>query len=85
MIESGKQAGHFFEACYDQYGAKSYRLKSIDQYSRERNVQEQPSKKYFTATTLPDIIKTYPMPRKGSKPVDADKGARALTYRGVVA
>lgn len=74
MIEVGKQAGHFFEPCYDQYGGKTYRIKSLEQYSRERNVQEQPSKKYFQATTLPDIIKTYPTPRKSSKPVDAEKG-----------
>ena len=74
MIEMGKQASHFFEATWDAYGQKTYRLKSMEQYSRERGVQEQPSKKYFQATTLPEIIKTYPMSRKGQKQSDVEKG-----------
>ncbi len=36
-------------------------------------MQEQPSKKYFKATTLPDIVKTYPMSRKSGKAADVQK------------
>jgi len=67
MLEMGKQSGEFFEKIQDEYGRKSYRLKSMEQYSREHGTKEQPSKKYFSATTLPDIIKNYPMPRKNMK------------------
>ncbi|KAH3916648.1 hypothetical protein HBI56_048430 [Parastagonospora nodorum] len=67
MLEMGKQSGEFFEKSQDEYGRKTYRLKSMEQYSREHNSKEQPSKKYFSATTLPDIIKNYPMPRKNMK------------------
>ena len=47
----------------DPYGHKKYKLKSLEQYSREHNTQEQPGKQYFKATTLPEIINTAPMPQ----------------------
>ncbi|KAI1131495.1 kinase-like domain-containing protein [Nemania abortiva] len=73
MIEVGKQAGDFFEKRQDEYGRKSYHLKSMEQYSRERSTKEQPSKKYFQANTLPEIIKTYPLPRKNMKPSEVER------------
>jgi dual specificity protein kinase YAK1 len=74
MIEMGKQAGEFFEKRSDEFGRKTYHLKSMEQYSREHGTKEQPSKKYFAASTLPEIIKTYPMPRKNMKPQEIDRG-----------
>ena len=62
MLENGKQSGHFFDQYVDHYGQKKYKLKSIEQYSRERNTNEQPGKQYFKATSLPDIINNAPMP-----------------------
>ncbi|KAH9865898.1 hypothetical protein IAQ61_008634 [Plenodomus lingam] len=73
MLEMGKQSGEFYEKSQDEYGRKQYRLKSIEQYSREHGTKEQPSKKYFSATTLPDIIKNYPMPRKNMKPNEVER------------
>ncbi|KAI5867947.1 kinase-like protein [Durotheca rogersii] len=73
MIEVGKQAGDFFEKRQDEFGRKTYHLKSMEQYSRERGTKEQPSKKYFQASTLPEIIKSYSMPRKNMKPSEIDR------------
>ncbi|KAJ4376429.1 dual specificity protein kinase yak1 [Neocucurbitaria cava] len=73
MLEMGKQSGEFYEKIQDEYGRKQYRLKSMEQYSREHGTKEQPSKKYFSATTLPDIIKNYPMPRKNMKPNEIER------------
>lgn len=73
MLDNGKQTQEFFSVYTDEFGRKSYRLKSLEQYSKEHNVQEQPSKKYFKATTLPDIVKTYPMSRKSGKSADVHK------------
>ncbi|GAA94673.1 uncharacterized protein L969DRAFT_62492 [Mixia osmundae IAM 14324] len=73
MLDVGKQSANFFDLSYDPYGNKAYRLKSLEQYSKEHNTQEQPSKKYFQATKLPDIIKTYPMTRKNAKQSDIDR------------
>ncbi|KAF4584297.1 kinase domain containing protein [Ophiocordyceps camponoti-floridani] len=73
MIEMGKQAGEFFEKRQDEFGRRTYHLKSMDQYSREHNTKEQPSKKYFQASTLPEIIKSYPMPRKNMKQSEIDR------------
>ncbi|EAQ88953.1 hypothetical protein CHGG_05572 [Chaetomium globosum CBS 148.51] len=73
MIEMGKQAGEFFEKRQDEFGRRTYHLKSMEQYSRERNTKEQPSKKYFQANTLPEIIKSYPMPRKNMKQSEIDR------------
>ena len=70
----GKQSGEFFEKVQDEYGRKSYRLKSLEQYSREHKTKEQPSKKYFQASTLEEIIRSYPMPRKNMRPVEVERG-----------
>jgi dual specificity protein kinase YAK1 len=73
MLESGKQAGEFFEKRHDEFGRPTYHLKSMEQYAREHSTKEQPSKKYFQASTLPEIIKTYPMPRKNMKQSEIDR------------
>ncbi|KDQ57795.1 hypothetical protein JAAARDRAFT_130674 [Jaapia argillacea MUCL 33604] len=62
MLELGKQTTQFFDSYVDMYGQKKYRLKTIEQYSREHNTQEQPGKQYFKHTTLPEIINHAPMP-----------------------
>lgn len=74
MIEMGKQAGEFFEKRQDEFGRRTYQLKSMEQYAREHSTKEQPSKKYFQANTLPEIIKSYPMPRKNMKQSEIDRG-----------
>ncbi|KAJ6786564.1 hypothetical protein PWT90_07322 [Aphanocladium album] len=73
MMEMGKQAGDFFEKRQDEFGRRTYHLKSMEQYARERQTKEQPSKKYFQASTLPEIIKSYPMPRKNMKQSEIDR------------
>ena len=62
MMDLGKQTGHFFDSYTDALGHKKYRLKTVEQYSRERNTNEQPGKQYFKATTLSDIINQAPIP-----------------------
>ncbi|KAI8442774.1 kinase-like domain-containing protein [Phakopsora pachyrhizi] len=74
MLEVGKQTLQFFDVVDDfEGGRKTYTLKSIDQYSKEHHVQEQPSKRYFAQNTLEDIISQYPVLRKGLKPADLEK------------
>ncbi|KAF3386521.1 Serine/threonine-protein kinase ppk15 [Penicillium rolfsii] len=73
MLEMGKQSSEFFEKTQDEYGRKTYRLKGLEQYSREHNTKEQPSKKYFSATTLEEIIRSYPMPRKNMKQAEIER------------
>ncbi|KAF8441687.1 kinase-like domain-containing protein [Boletus edulis BED1] len=62
MLDMGKQTKQFFDSYVDVFGHKKYRLKTLEQYSREHNTNEQPGKQYFKATTLPEIINTAPMP-----------------------
>ncbi|GAB1200251.1 hypothetical protein APSETT444_009621 [Aspergillus pseudonomiae] len=73
MLEMGKQSGEFFEKTQDEFGRKTYRLKSLEQYSREHGTKEQPSKKYFQASTLEEIIRSYPMPRKNMKQAEIER------------
>jgi dual specificity protein kinase YAK1 len=80
MLEMGKQSGEFFQKEHDEYGRRAFRLKSMEQYSREHGSKEQPSKKYFSATTLPDIIKNYPMPRKNMKPAEIERGKDSANF-----
>lgn len=79
MIEMGKQAGEFFEKKQDEFGRRTYSLKPMEQYAREHGTKEQPSKKYFQANTLPEIIKMYPMPRKNMKQSEIDRGKSSCT------
>ncbi|KAK5696909.1 dual specificity protein kinase yak1 [Elasticomyces elasticus] len=73
MLEVGKQSGEFFEKVHDEFGRKTYRLKSMEQYSRDHGSKEQPSKRYFSSNKLPDIIRNYPMPRKGMKQNEVER------------
>jgi len=73
MLEVGKQSGEFFIRTQDEFGRKSYRLKTMEEYSRDHGTKEQPSKKYFQATNLRDIIQSYAMPRKNMKPQEIDR------------
>jgi len=78
MVERGKQAAQFFDLSgVDEVGKNVYRMKSLEQYSREHNTQEQPGKKYFSYSTLPDIIKNAPLPparQSGRQAVEMEKG-----------
>ena len=67
MLNTGKQTSQFFESMevwnhQTNQNEKRWRLKSLEQYSREHNTNEQPGKQYFKATTLPEIINMAPMP-----------------------
>ncbi len=83
MLDMGKQTGQFFDSYTDVYGQKKYKLKSLEQYSREHNTQEQPGKQYFKATTLPDIIQQAPMPtfKSGTRAShEVEKGWFSTSY-----
>ncbi|KAI8605804.1 hypothetical protein EDD21DRAFT_362770 [Dissophora ornata] len=81
MLDIGKTAHEFFEVIrpdfpghnYTRPAPKKYRLKSMEAYSKEHRVIEQPSKRYFQATTLPDIVNSYPMLKKGMTPKEIEK------------
>jgi dual specificity protein kinase YAK1 len=71
MLNTGKQTSQFFDSVevwnpHLNQNEKKYRLKSLEQYSREHNTNEQPGKQYFKATTLPEIINLTPMPTSKS-------------------
>src|SRR6266480_5189937 len=82
MLEMGKQSNEFFEKVADEFGRKHYKLKPMEQYAREHGTKEQPSKRYFSATNLPDIVNNYPMPRKNMKPTEVERGK--LKYRQII-
>jgi dual specificity protein kinase YAK1 len=81
MLDMGKQTNQFLDVIHqDGYGRKKYRLKSLEQYSREHNTNEQPGKQYFKATTLPDIINQAPMPqfKSGRQGAEMEKGVLSV-------
>ena len=84
MLDAGKQTTQFFDTFTDQYGQKTYRLKSLETYSREHNTQEQPGKKYFNHNTLPEIIRAAPMPATRVKPHELEKGVSSSLKRNKV-
>lgn len=75
LLEAGKQAHEFFKVVgTDEMGRKKHALKSMEQYAMEHGTDEQPSKQYFKATKLPDIIKSYHLPKKITTQAEIDKG-----------
>lgn len=82
MLDMGKQTAQFFDTYVDVYGQKKYRLKSLEQYSREHNTQEQPGKQYFKATTLPEIIQQAPMPTFKSTSRQAHEVEKGIILHG---
>ena len=86
MIDVGKQAGEFFETRRDTETGqrKTYRLKSIEQYSREHNTQEQPSKKYFKGTLLPEIVQSYDRDKGSSSSSKVENSANGKSSRSKV-
>lgn len=85
MIEMGKNSHRYFERRVDDQGQKHYRLRSMEQYALEQGKQEQPSKRYFSASTLLELITTYPMVRKDSmSPKELEKGKPIDEERKVI-
>ncbi|KAI9481289.1 MAG: kinase-like domain-containing protein [Benjaminiella poitrasii] len=80
MIEVGKNAHRYFDrVSIGDNNEKRYKLKSIEKYSQEQGKSEQPSKRYFSAKTLPDLINHYPMMRKAqmsTKEIEKEKQSR---------
>ena len=81
MLNTGKQTSQFFDSVdvwnpHLTQNEKKYRLKTLEQYSREHNTNEQPGKQYFKATTLPEIINLTPMPttKSSRQGHELDKG-----------
>ncbi|ODQ66502.1 kinase-like protein [Nadsonia fulvescens var. elongata DSM 6958] len=62
MIEKGKNSTNFFTRITDT-PSQRYRLKSLDEYSKEQNVEEVAGKKYLASTDLEQNIMSYPLPR----------------------
>ncbi|KAJ2161648.1 dual specificity protein kinase yak1 [Coemansia sp. RSA 552] len=60
MLEKARKADEFF----NYLGPGTWDLKSMVQYARERNTEEKESKRYFNATTLEELIRTYPIRRR---------------------
>lgn len=73
MLDTGRQAREFFNTRSDEYGRTAYSVKPLEQYSREHHVQEQPSKQYFPGTTLTEIIRLAPVPRRNGRAADTEK------------
>lgn len=84
MLNLGKNTHQFFDS-YEQWNPqtnqmeKQYKLKSIEQYSREHGTNEQPGKQYFKSNSLVEIINSAPMPSssKGSRSAhEVEKGVK---------
>ncbi|KAJ3296740.1 dual specificity protein kinase yak1 [Borealophlyctis nickersoniae] len=73
MCEKGKSAHQFFQKTVGPDGKNQWEIKSMQQYMKEQGTVEQPSKRYFTGTTLPEIINTYPVVRKGFSQKDLER------------
>lgn len=64
LLELGKNSRVFFEKNEHHNEKGQWNLKSIEKFNMEYQVTEKPSKRYFQATTLSDLIMQYPYPKK---------------------
>ncbi|KAG1225672.1 hypothetical protein G6F35_003290 [Rhizopus arrhizus] len=79
MVEVGKNSHRYFDREITPEGGKRYVLKSIEKYSAEQSKSEQPSKRYFSAKALPELINSYPITRKSQmtqSEMDKEKQSR---------
>lgn len=86
MLNTGKQVSQFFDSyevwnSHTSQNERKYKLKSMEQYSREHGTNEQPGKQYFKATTLQDIINTAPMPQVKSSRSSASELEKEMANR----
>ncbi|KAJ9068468.1 dual specificity protein kinase yak1 [Entomophthora muscae] len=64
MIEHGKHGSDFYTRRVAENGTRLYDLKPPEVYSFEKNTSEGPSKRYFPLVPIPELIQTYPLPKK---------------------
>ncbi|ORY99057.1 kinase-like domain-containing protein [Syncephalastrum racemosum] len=72
MIEKGRFSHRYFNRV-EEDGRVCYVMKSRRQYSHERHKTEKPSRQYFSAHKLDELIMTYPMPRKHMSHQEKDR------------
>jgi hypothetical protein len=77
MLEFGKNAKNFFNKMHTEDGKRYWTLKSLEQYNAEKNANEKPSKRYFQATTLRDLV----MSHKNSKAVNGELSEKERMQR----
>ncbi|KAM5426167.1 Dual specificity protein kinase YAK1 [Saccharomyces cerevisiae] len=66
MIDMGKNSGKFMKKLAPEESSSStqkHRMKTIEEFCREYNIVEKPSKQYFKWRKLPDIIRNYRYPK----------------------
>ncbi|CAI4034288.1 hypothetical protein SMKI_10G0740 [Saccharomyces mikatae IFO 1815] len=66
MIDMGKNSGKFMrKLTLEESGTSTqkHRIKTIEEFCREYNIVEKPSKQYFKWKKLPDIIRNYRYPK----------------------
>ncbi|KAK5670472.1 dual specificity protein kinase yak1 [Batrachochytrium dendrobatidis] len=80
MCERSRHALNFFDKHDGSNNKNVFSLKSMESYMKERGTVEQPSKRYFKGTTLPEIINTYPVMRKLSPEEVAKETANRLAF-----
>ncbi|KAF8964312.1 dual specificity protein kinase yak1, partial [Haplosporangium bisporale] len=74
-FEIEKTSHEFFEVghSFGSSAPKKLRLKSMETYSKEHGVIEQPSKRHYQETTLPDIVNSYAFSKKGMSQKEIEK------------
>ena len=73
MLDLGKNAKNYFDRRPTPSGKYEWVFKSIEQYNAERNATEKPSKRYFAARSLPELILTYPSHKKWNTDADVER------------
>ncbi|KAJ2708426.1 dual specificity protein kinase yak1, partial [Coemansia spiralis] len=63
MLDRARRTDEFF----NYLGPDTWDLKGMAQYASEHNTEEKPSKRFFQATTLEELIKTCPIRRRMSE------------------
>lgn len=66
MVDMGKNSGKFMTKLAPEDSGNTpqkHRMKTIEEFCREYNIVEKPSKQYFKWKKLPDIIRNYRYPK----------------------
>lgn len=70
MVE--KKSSNYIVKNYDKDNKVTYKMKTLEEFNRDFNLNEQPEKQYFSDTKLDKIIMNYRLPKKNMTQKEID-------------
>lgn len=81
MLDKCRNTRNFFNRLQQPDGRYTYRIKSREQYGKQRGKTEMPGKQFFPQTELPDIILKYNSDPRAAASMDDKERERGILHK----